>query len=278
MTPPEPVAVIAVELVRGSDVAARPGEPASGRSRPPQAIETAAAGAARIAFKAEVAAGDTGGETNSLDRPDRPLAAEKIPRPTGPAEATLPIPPIPRRKPVAVESSTGSKVAKTETQVEIERLKGPSPRSTAPSSAREAAHSDADRATARKQRAAKLDVRKDHAVAALPAAAAGGGPDEGVDDGPRAAPRYGGADLSNPRPRYPYLARRRGQEGRVLLRVEVTAAGDAAAVSLRQSSGYRLLDDAAVEAVRKWRFAPASRGGHPVAGSVDVPVSFKLTD
>lgn len=60
--------------------------------------------------------------------------------------------------------------------------------------------------------------------------------------------------------------------------MQVTADGAAAAVRLRQSSGYRLLDEAAVEAVKKWRFVPAIRAGAPVAGSVDVPVSFKLTD
>ncbi len=55
-------------------------------------------------------------------------------------------------------------------------------------------------------------------------------------------------------------------------------AGHAEAVSIQQSSGYRVLDDAAAEAVRKWRFVPAQKGGGSTAGLVDVPVSFKLTD
>lgn len=93
----------------------------------------------------------------------------------------------------------------------------------------------------------------------------------------RKGPRYGGADLANPAPRYPYLARRRGQEGRVILRVLVGAAGDAKAVSIRRSSGYRLLDEAALKAVGAWRFVPARVAERPVAGAVDVPVSFRLT-
>ena len=92
------------------------------------------------------------------------------------------------------------------------------------------------------------------------------------------APRFEGAGLANPLPRYPYLARRHGQEGRVVLRVLVTAAGDAKAVFIRRSSGYRLLDEAALKAVGTWRFVPARKADMPVVGAVDVPVSFRLTE
>ena len=91
-------------------------------------------------------------------------------------------------------------------------------------------------------------------------------------------PRYNGAGLANPAPRYPYLARRRGQEGRVVLRVRVNPDGWAEAVSIRESSGYHLLDEAALQAVRQWRFLPAQKADLTVAGLVDVPVSFRLTD
>ena len=93
----------------------------------------------------------------------------------------------------------------------------------------------------------------------------------------REAPRYQGAGLANPAPRYPWFARRRGQEGRVVLRVRVGPDGAAEAVSIHRSSGYRLLDEAAAAAVGAWRFAPARQDGRPVPGSVDVPVSFRLT-
>ena len=91
-------------------------------------------------------------------------------------------------------------------------------------------------------------------------------------------PRSQGAGLANTLPRYPYLARRRGQEGQVLLRVLVSAAGVAKAISIRRSSGYRLLDEAALKAVRTWRFVPAQKAGNTVSGALDVPVWFRLTE
>lgn len=115
------------------------------------------------------------------------------------------------------------------------------------------------------------------ATAALAPAESGQvGNGEGGDIG--SEPRFAAQGLANPAPRYPYMARRRGQEGRVILRVQVNAAGHAEAVSIWQSSGYRVLDDAALDAVRKWRFIPAHRAGKPVSGLVEVPVAFKLTN
>ena len=83
---------------------------------------------------------------------------------------------------------------------------------------------------------------------------------------------------SNPKPEYPRIARSRGWQGKVLLRVQVTADGHSADVSVLQSSGHELLDDAAIEAVRKWTFIPAKRGNTPVASTVTVPMQFKLNE
>jgi protein TonB len=82
--------------------------------------------------------------------------------------------------------------------------------------------------------------------------------------------------LSSPAPRYPRAAQRRGLSGTVLLRIHVGADGEPQSVDLVQGSGARELDRAAVEAVRRWRFAPATRGGQPVEGSVQVPITFNL--
>lgn len=84
----------------------------------------------------------------------------------------------------------------------------------------------------------------------------------------------GGA--SSPRPAYPELARRRGQEGTVNVRCQVDASGKVTSVSLAKSSGFKLLDDAAIKAVEKWKFRAASRDGASVAGTVVVPVQFRL--
>ncbi len=77
-------------------------------------------------------------------------------------------------------------------------------------------------------------------------------------------------------PVYPEQARRRGEQGRVLLRVSVNASGMAAGVSLAASSGSASLDAAALAAVREWRFVPATRNGRPVPATAEVPVQFRL--
>ncbi|MFC7302093.1 energy transducer TonB [Cognatiluteimonas weifangensis] len=82
--------------------------------------------------------------------------------------------------------------------------------------------------------------------------------------------------LHTPAPRYPRAAQRRGESGTVLLRVQVGADGQPRAVELVQGSGSRVLDRAASDAVRRWRFRPALRNGQPVAGVVQVPVTFDL--
>jgi protein TonB len=82
--------------------------------------------------------------------------------------------------------------------------------------------------------------------------------------------------LDNPAPAYPALSRRGGEQGRVILRVLVSAAGTAAEVQLRTSSGYARLDNAAREAVKRWKFIPAKRGSEPVAAWVLIPISFRL--
>jgi len=82
----------------------------------------------------------------------------------------------------------------------------------------------------------------------------------------------------NPKPHYPAVAKRRGWQGKVLLRVKVSAQGLSDAVAVERSSGHEMLDDAAVEAVKNWRFIPAKRGNTPVASSVIVPIAFTLTN
>ena len=84
--------------------------------------------------------------------------------------------------------------------------------------------------------------------------------------------------LYAPRPPYPRLARRMAWEGRVTCRIGLTSAGAVATVVVVKSSGYSTLDDAAIEALRKWRFRPASRDGRAVASDVMHRITFQLTD
>lgn len=89
--------------------------------------------------------------------------------------------------------------------------------------------------------------------------------------------RIDAAPLSdNPRPRYPLVARQRGQQGRVVLRVTVSAGGQAENVEIKTSSGYRLLDQAALKTVKSWRFRPARQNGQAVGVVLEVPVAFRL--
>ena len=92
------------------------------------------------------------------------------------------------------------------------------------------------------------------------------------------AASYTAGDLGNVPPVYPYRARRKEIEGRVVLRVQVLPGGTARSVEVLSSSGHAILDRAALKAVRAWRFVPAKRGGVPVAGAIDVPISFRLAD
>ena len=87
---------------------------------------------------------------------------------------------------------------------------------------------------------------------------------------------FNAAYLNNPPPAYPPAARRLGHQGKVVLRVLVNAAGNADKVEVRTSSGFDRLDDAALDAVRRWRFVPARHGDAPVAAWVLVPIIFTL--
>ena len=82
--------------------------------------------------------------------------------------------------------------------------------------------------------------------------------------------------IQNTPPSYPDLARRNGWEGRVMIRVEVSAEGRPLSTAIAKSSGFGVLDQAALRAVKSWRFQPRTVAGIPSAGSVEVPVSFSL--
>ena len=82
--------------------------------------------------------------------------------------------------------------------------------------------------------------------------------------------------LENSPPGYPLLSRRAGEQGRVILRVLVSADGRAEEVQVQTSSGFRRLDDSARRTVADWRFVPARRGPLAVPAWVLIPISFRL--
>lgn len=82
--------------------------------------------------------------------------------------------------------------------------------------------------------------------------------------------------LRNPPPAYPEPSRLAHEEGVVMLVVDVGHAGNPTEVRLQQSSGYSALDQAAIRAVRNWKFRPGTMAGMAVASSVSIPVRFEL--
>jgi protein TonB len=79
-------------------------------------------------------------------------------------------------------------------------------------------------------------------------------------------------------PAYPPRCLRMGIEGRVLVRALIGENGLPQEVTLGKTSGEAALDEAAMEAVRHWRFEAARRNGVPVRAWVRVPVEFQLID
>ncbi len=89
-------------------------------------------------------------------------------------------------------------------------------------------------------------------------------------------PKFEADYLHNPEPEYPSMSRRRGEQGRLTLKVVVNVHGDPESVQLEKSSGFELLDKSAINAVRSWKFVPAKKNSQTVNGTVIVPVRFSL--
>ncbi len=80
----------------------------------------------------------------------------------------------------------------------------------------------------------------------------------------------------NPSPKYPRIARRRGYQGTVVIEALVNREGKVEDLRLFHSSGYRVLDRAAMKSVKNWLFEPGRRGDEEVEMWVKIPVRFQL--
>lgn len=78
-------------------------------------------------------------------------------------------------------------------------------------------------------------------------------------------------------PRYPSLAKRRNQQGVVLLEVRLDERGQQRALQIVRSSGVESLDEAALKAVAAWHFRPETEDGRAVPSRVQIPIEFALT-
>ena len=79
----------------------------------------------------------------------------------------------------------------------------------------------------------------------------------------------------NPPPEFPALARQNGWYGTVLLKLWIDEEGRVTEVRVEKSSGYGVLDAAAVNAVKRWRGRPARHNARPVATEELLPVVFR---
>ena len=80
----------------------------------------------------------------------------------------------------------------------------------------------------------------------------------------------------NPKPVYPRLAIKKRLQGDVILTVSIQPTGAVNRVTLKRSSGFKLLDSAAMDAVRHWRYEPLPEDALPVTRSDQIPINFRL--
>jgi TonB family protein len=89
---------------------------------------------------------------------------------------------------------------------------------------------------------------------------------------------FQGRHLKNPKPHYPRRARELGFEGVVVLHVKVSKVGKATGIDILSSSGYTLLDKAALDTLHQWSFIPAQIGCHLTESNLKIRIRFSLTD
>ena len=208
-------------------------------------------------------------------RPVRPPAVEprKIPASSSQVSEQLVAPPLPSppaREVTAPEPPAQAPPSPPQTAVAVESLKPSEPdRSGTPPSigAGEKTPTDTQPSRVAQERAGEGAGRS--AVASRTPDSAPGGPIV------RAARPKGGYQV---RPVYPESARRAGIQGTTLLRIHIEVDGHVSDVSVQRSAGHQSLDEAAADAVRRWRFEPALNSAGPVSMWAVVPVEFRIGD
>lgn len=80
-------------------------------------------------------------------------------------------------------------------------------------------------------------------------------------------------------PEYPAEAKKAGQQGRVLLKIQVLKNGAIGQLEVATSSGHSTLDEAALAAARQWQFTAATdEAGAAIDSTVQVPLTFQLDE
>lgn len=89
-------------------------------------------------------------------------------------------------------------------------------------------------------------------------------------------PSTAATGMHNLAPVYPKLSRKRKEQGTVMLLLLVNSQGQVAEIKIKQSSGYERLDQAALQAVKKWQFSPAKQDGKAIDYWYEMPMNFSL--
>ncbi|WP_203072066.1 energy transducer TonB [Falsiroseomonas ponticola] len=184
--------------------------------------------------------------------PPTPVAASPLPDPA-PAEPPTPVAASPLPDPAPAEPPRRTRAAEA----------APAPRPAAP-----------PRRPARDGAAGPATAARGEGEAPLPARAP-------AAEAPSVAP--GPPLITAPRfrrppspPAYPARAIELDLAGTVVVRALLDPSGDPTETLVLRSSGHAILDSAALAAVRRWAFEPASRDGQRIAAWVEVPVHFRL--
>jgi protein TonB len=82
--------------------------------------------------------------------------------------------------------------------------------------------------------------------------------------------------LQNPKPAYPAMSKRLGEQGKTVVRVLIGVDGLPKKASVRNSSGYERLDEAARAAVMSWRYVPGKKNGVVEEMEFDVPINWVI--
>ena len=115
------------------------------------------------------------------------------------------------------------------------------------------------------------------AAQSAPTSVANTGPAQAAPAAPKVELPSTDADyLNNPKPVYPMLSKRVGEQGRVLVHVLIGPDGQAQRADIKTSSGFERLDQAALATVLKWRYVPGKRAGVAEAMWFNVPINFVL--
>ena len=89
-------------------------------------------------------------------------------------------------------------------------------------------------------------------------------------------PSADAAGLNNKAPVYPMLSRKRKEQGTVWMLLLVSKDGLVTELKLKKTSGFDRLDQAALQAVKKWKFQPARQPGQPIDYWYELPLKFSL--